>query len=352
MGPSTLDARLSVIIVSYRSEDALAATLPALERELRDGDEIVVVDNASTHDSVDAVRRLAPGATVVANAHNAGFPAGCNLGAAESRNPLLVFLNPDAVPQPGWGAAIRAPLAGGWSAWQALVTQDGGRAVNTAGNIAHFTGLGWAGQAGTPLADADLRRREVGYLSGACLAVTRDAFDAVGGFDASYFLYHEDLDLSMRLRLAGGRLGLEPDARVEHDYEFAKGDYKWELMERNRWATLVRTWPGPVLAVALPALLATEVAIWVAAAAGGWLGAKHRATRDALREFPRRRRERAAIQAQRAITPAEFARWLVGDPSSPYLGAPSRVPPLRAALRLYWRAARALLGALTRAPAR
>ena len=107
--------------------------------------------------------------------------------------------DPDAVPQPGWGAAIRAPLARGWSAWQALVTQDGGRAVNTAGNIAHFTGLGWAGQAGTPLAHADLRRREVGYLSGACLAVTRDAFDAIGGFDASYFLYHEDLDLSMRL---------------------------------------------------------------------------------------------------------------------------------------------------------
>ena len=119
---------------------------------------------------------------------------------------------------------------------------------------------------------ADLRRREVGYLSGACFAVRREAFDAVGGFDASYFLYHEDLDLSLRLRLAGGRLGVEPDARVEHDYEFVKGDYKWELMERNRWATLVRTWPGPVLAVVAPALLATELAIWLAAAAGGWLG--------------------------------------------------------------------------------
>jgi len=153
------------------------------------------------------------------------------------------------------------------------------------------------------------------------------------------------------LRLAGGRLGLEPDARVEHDYEFAKGAYKWELMERNRWATLVRTWPGSVLAVALPALLATEAAIWVAAAGGGWLAAKRRATGAAIRSLPRWRRERAAIQAQRSISPAEFARWLAGDPSSPYLGAPARIPPLRAALRLYWRAARALLG-LRRARAR
>ena len=206
------------------------------------------------------VRRLAPEATVVETGHNAGFPAGCNLGAAQARNPLLVFLNPDAVPQAGWGAAIRAPLGdgAGWAAWQALVTQEHGAAVNTAGNVVHFTGVAWAGQAGVALARADLRRREVGYLSGACFAVRRDAFDAVGGFDASYFLYHEDLDLSLRLRLAGGRLGVEPDARVEHDYEFVKGDYKWELMERNRWATLVRTWPGPVLALVAPALLATE----------------------------------------------------------------------------------------------
>src|SRR6201999_545696 len=162
-----------------------------------DGDEIVVVDNASGDESVAAARRLAPGATIVENARNAGFPGACNQGAARARNPLLVFLNPDATPQPGWGEAIRAPLRDGrgWAAWQALVTQDGGRTVNTAGNVVHFTGLSWAGQAGMPLAGADVRRREVGSLSGACLAVPRDAFDAVGGFDADYFLYCEDLDL-------------------------------------------------------------------------------------------------------------------------------------------------------------
>jgi len=334
-----------VIIVSYHSEGALAHTLPALVRELHDGDELIVVDNGSGDASVAAIRRLAPDATVVESGHNAGFPAGCNAGAARARNPLLVFLNPDAVPQAGWGEAIRAPLANGsgWAAWQALVTQEHGAAVNTAGNVVHFTGVAWAGQAGTPLERADLRRREVGYLSGACFAVRREAFEAVGGFDASYFLYHEDLDLSLRLRLAGGRLGLEPDARVEHDYEFVKGDYKWELMERNRWATLVRTWPGPVLALVAPALAATELAIWLAAATGGWAGPKRKATGDVLRALPRWRRERAAIQAQRSVTPAEFAQWLDGDLSSAYLGAAARIAPLRAAVRLYWRAARALL---------
>ena len=62
-----------------------------------------------------------------------------------------------------------------------------------------------------------------------------------------------------------------------------------------------------------------------------------------LRSLPRWRRERAAIQADRAISPAEFARWLDGDLSSAYLGAAARIAPLRAAVRLYWRAALALL---------
>ena len=65
--------------------------------------------------------------------------------------------------------------------------------------------------------------------------VRRGAWDEVGGFEPAYFMYGEDLDLSLRLRLAGWGVGMVPEARVEHDYEFAKGDYKWFHLERNRW---------------------------------------------------------------------------------------------------------------------
>ena len=152
-------------------------------------------------------------------------------------------------------------------------------------------------------------------------------------------MYHEDVDLSLRLRLAGGRLGVEPTAIVDHDYEFAKGPDKWRALERNRWATIVRCYPGRLLFVLAPALLATELALLIVAAAGGWLPQKLRGTAEALRRLPGLLRERRAIQATRAIPAGEFARWLTPDLDSPYLGRAGRLSPLRWALRAYWRAA-------------
>src|SRR6185369_1090027 len=84
---------------------------------------------------------------------NGGFAAGCNRGAEVARGELVCFLNPDAVPQPGWRDAIELPAVEerGWDAWQALVTADEGRTINTRGGVVHFTGIAWAGGAGEPL---------------------------------------------------------------------------------------------------------------------------------------------------------------------------------------------------------
>ncbi len=109
-----------------------------------------VVDNASSDGSAALARELAPGALVIETGSNGGFAAGCNRGAAAASGELLCFLNPDAVPQPGWRDAIELPAveARGWDAWQALVTSDGGSKINTRGGVVHFTGIAWAGGAG------------------------------------------------------------------------------------------------------------------------------------------------------------------------------------------------------------
>jgi GT2 family glycosyltransferase len=337
--------RLSVVVVTFNSRGVVGRTLAAVREQIGPRDELVVVDNASTDGTPDAVAELAPDAKLVRGGTNLGFAAGANAGAARASGELLVFLNPDAVLEPGFAEAIRRPLveARGWAAWMGLVTAEERSVVNTSGGVVHFTGIAWAGEAGRPAGEVDPAPREVAFVSGACLAIPRETWERAGGFPADYFMYCEDVDLSLRLRLAGERLGVEPAARVDHDYEFAKGGEKWRLLERNRWATLVRTYPTRLLVLLAPALLAAELAVVVAAARGGWLRQKLLASADGLRALPRLARERRELQAGRRATPAEFAAWLTPDLSSAYLGVLAGSRPLRTALRAYWRAVLALL---------
>lgn len=335
---------LSVLIVVWNSRAELARTLPALLPELGEGDELIVVDNGSGDGTPEAVGELAPAARLLRLGRNAGFAAACDEGAAQARGELLVVLNPDAAPRPGWGEAIRRPWVEGlgWAAWQALVAGGDGATVNSAGNPVHFTGIVWSGDHGRPLAEVG-RRREVTALSGACLAIPRRSWEEAGGFPAPFFLYHEDVDLSLRLRLAGGVLGIEPGAVVDHDYEFASGQPKWLWLERNRLAFLARTYPAGLLALLAPALLLTELALLPASLSGGWGRQKLAALGEAARWLPRLLGERRRIQATRTVSAAEFAAWLTPDLDSPFIPAAARSAPVRHALRAYWRAVRWLL---------
>ncbi|HWJ42645.1 MAG TPA: glycosyltransferase family 2 protein [Solirubrobacterales bacterium] len=335
---------LSLLIVAYDSRDDLTRTLPALLGELGDGDELIVVDNKPGDGSADLVRELDPAARIVVPGGNSGFAEGCNAGAAVASGELLVILNPDAMPQPGFGEAIRQPWVEGrgWDAWQALVADGSGERINSAGNPIHFTGIVWAGGHGRPLAEAPAAG-EVTAASGACLAIPLAGWRRAGGFPAGFFMYHEDVDLSVRLWAAGGAVGIEPGAVVAHDYEFSANADKWRWLERNRLAFLLRTYPGALLALLAPALLATELALLAVAASGGWGRQKLRANLEFLRWLPRLLRERRTVQRQRTITAGEFASRLTPDLDSDLISPLARSQSARLLLRGYWRLVRLLL---------
>jgi N-acetylglucosaminyl-diphospho-decaprenol L-rhamnosyltransferase len=339
---------MSAIVVAHNSLPALRASLPPLLGELEQDDELIVVDSGSSDRLAEEMPALAPRARLIIAPGNVGFAAGANAGVAAARGELVVLLNPDAEVRPGWARTMRAAAEGAWQGWMALVTMNGGDQINTSGGVLHFTGLGWAGQAGQPVAAAPNRAAEVAFLSGACLAMARAEWLELGGFPEHFFMYCEDVDLSLRVRLRGGRVAVLPDARVVHDYDFAKGPRKWRLLERNRWATILRTYPGPLLLLVLPALLATEAAIWAAALQGRWARMKALATLDVIVALPRLVRERHDIQATRRVDSATFAAAMTSELSSPYLGAAARSGLVTRALGLYW----ALVCSLLRASSR
>jgi len=339
-------AAIAVVVVTHDSAGHVADTLGALVPQLRDGDELIVVDNGSRDATVAAVRAAAPQAWIVEQ-DNRGFAGGAVAGAAVAAAPLLLFLNPDARPAAGCLDELRrvAEARPRWGAWQALVTMDGGATINTAGNVTHFLGMGWAGRCGRPVAEAPTEPVEVSFASGAALAVRREAWERTGGFDERYFMYCEDLDLCLRLWLAGWAVGIAPAARVEHDYDFEKGGRKWFLLERNRWWTILADYPGALLLLLAPALLAAELALLGVAARGGWLRQKLRAQGAVAAALPAMLARRREVQATREIGAATFAQRLTADLDSPYLGPLAEIAPVAAAQRAYWAVVVRLLGA-------
>jgi hypothetical protein len=311
---------LAVVVVAHNSAAQLPGLIDSLLEQLGPADELVVVDNGSS----DGTAALAAGAgervVLIESGVNLGFGAGCHAGARATGAPLLLFLNPDCRPEPGCLEALRAAAAAhpGWSAWQAAVLLPDGN-INTDGGVVHYIGIGWAGDCDKPVSAMPPDPYEVAFPSGAALVVRRAVWDELGGLEPSYFLYSEDLDLGLRLWLAGHRVGIVPGARVVHGYEFDKGAGKWFWLERNRWRTVLSVYPAALLALLAPALLAAELAVHAAAARDGWLGAKLRADAAVLAGLPGILSRRRRVQASRRISAREFASHLSASLDSPYL---------------------------------
>ena len=331
---------LSVVIVTHDSAAALPASLPPLLAELRPGDELIVCDNASADGTPGAGPRAgARTRRSSSRARTSGFAAGCNLAAARARNPLLLLLNPDNVVAPGFRDAIELPLteeprlggvagAGHRRGRRRRSTRSAASSTSPASPGRAARGrprsAAPAGPARSPSPPAPAWRS--GATSGRSSAASATA----------YFLYHEDTDLGLRLRLAGHRVGIEPRALCDHDYEFAKGSHKWRYLERNRWATMIRTYPARLLAAArCRRSLATELALLLVAASGRLAAGEARApAARCVRWLPRLLQRAARDPGGRADRRRRaFARaCLTPDLDSEYLGAAGRSPLLRALL--------------------
>jgi GT2 family glycosyltransferase len=207
-------ARVGVVVVHFGDPAPTLACLSALrdDRSLADR-EVVIVDN-----SENLAIELSAGERVVVNAGNRGYGAGANAGVA-SLSPgewdAFVILNNDVEVASGFlgaaAGAVAQPRAGA-AAGPLYLDRIGGELWFAGGSVNYL--LGTVRQARSVAAAR--QARAVGFLSGAALAISPAAWRAVGGFDTRYFLYHEDLDLCLRLRRAGFSLRFVPEMAAIH----------------------------------------------------------------------------------------------------------------------------------------
>lgn len=208
MVPQSANNRVTVVTVAYNS----MRVLPEMLASIPVGTSIVIVDNASNNCDIKEELNVRDGMQVIHNVENLGFGTACNIGAAQAQTEFLLFLNPDARLLDGSLDALVAaaddfPAA---SAFNPAITDNHNRPYFKRSSVLlqdlRKPARGWPPSS-----------REVTVLSGAALFVRRAAFEAVGGFDPKIFLYHEDDDISLRLKADCGPLYFVRDARVSHD---------------------------------------------------------------------------------------------------------------------------------------
>jgi len=244
---------ISIVIVNWNSGELLEKCVRSLQRHA-EGCEIVIVDNASTDGSLRFVSGIESDVTVLNNDENLGFAAGCNVGWKAGKGAHILFLNPDTECLPESIRCLEQTLLKDRSVWAV-----GGQLVSPSGlpqtsfNVRTFPTVGKVAAEMLFIDEiraAVGRRRpkgrndsataiDVDQPAAACLMVSGNALEYVGGFDEGFYpAWFEDVDFCRRIRDHGGRILYQPGARFLHHggyslHHMARQDFL-ECFHRNQ----------------------------------------------------------------------------------------------------------------------
>jgi GT2 family glycosyltransferase len=311
----------SIVIANYNGVRHLPVVLGAL-REQSFGDfEVILVDDASSDESVAYTEREHPEVRVLLNRTNAGFAASCNTGAAASRGRYIVLLNSDTEPDPEWLAALARTIVthpNAAAVASKLLLFDRRTVLHAAGDTLGRDGL--PRNRGVWETDNGQYDEQTAIFSacGGAAVWRRDVWQALGGFDEQFWMYLEDVDLSFRARLAGGEIVFAPHARVYHHLSATGGDVLASYyVGRNTLLMLAKNMPTALLLRNLPAILGAQLRISVDALRnlrGEAAQARLRGQLAGLRALPAVLAQRRAIQRARMVEDGELARMFDGAP--------------------------------------
>lgn len=307
---------VSLILISYNSAAHLQRCFEQLAAQTFYDFEIILVDNGSGDfealDVENIQRQLS--LRIERLPTNLGFAAANNIGVRLARGKWVALLNPDAYPDPDWLEHLTkaAETNPGFSSFASRQIQyHAPHLLDGAGDSYPCGGQAQRRFYGLSAAQYGL---EVEEVFGACAAAAlyrREDFLAVGGFDERYFSYFEDVDLSFRLRLAGGRCLYVPQAVVHHIGSASTGktsDFSYYHIHRNMVWTFFKNMPAPLLPLCLPshlwALMRTAFSVLIKQRRG----VIFKALWDAVRGLPAVLRSRGEVQSLRKVRLRELYR--------------------------------------------
>jgi GT2 family glycosyltransferase len=298
---------VAVVIVNWNGMPQLPACLLALARQEYPDLEIIVVDNGSQDGSVAFIAANYPSVRILQNHTNTGFAAACNQGIQATAAEFVALLNNDTVVHPGWISAMVARMADpgvGMCACKLLLMTHGSQMIDSLGVAVDRLGYAWGIAGGQPDAPALVPSSEqlLGPSGGAGL-YRRRMLAELGGFDADFFAYLEDVDLAWRAQWAGWRCAYAPDAIVYHLHSATSTripGLKSRLLARNRIWMVAKNYPAGALLRYLPLFIVFEIGALLYVARQRRLRSSLRGRLEALVGLP-------AMLARRRQTPRRIS---------------------------------------------
>jgi GT2 family glycosyltransferase len=299
---------VAIVIVSYNSGELLDRCLAALSEQTCKPDRILVVDNASSDPATLSLLATLDNAEVIYSDVNLGYGAAIN-SAAENLTDIdyLCSLNPDAFPEPRWLenlmiAALRNPEYGSFA--PLMLKANLPHIIDGAGDLLHISGIPWRRYHGVQLGSVDLVEEPVFSPCAGAALYNLQTFRQVGGFDESFFMYVEDIDIGFRLQLAGHPCLFVPNAVVHHIGSATTGrtsDFTVYHGHRNVEHNYFKNVPSLLLLLTLPLHLTAVLMSLAVFSTRGNMSAIWRAKRDALLSLPRYISNRATSKPKVAL---------------------------------------------------
>ncbi len=322
---------VTIILVTWNAGDHLNRCLSALSKQTWMRFEIIVIDNGSTDGSLTSLSSwdFVP-LTIRQLKTNHGFAAANNLGAHLASGKWIILLNADAYPEPDWleqliTAAEENPEFNFFSSRQ--IQYNAPHLLDGAGDEYHVSGLAWRRYYNHVQNEYGLQQEEVFGACAAAAMYRREDFLSAGGFDEDYFSYFEDVDLSFRLRLAGGRCLYVPEAVVHYVGSASTGklsDFVVYYGHRNLVWAFFKDMPGLLFWLYLPLHLAMNLFFLVSFIFKGKGRAIFKAKIDAIKGIPSVMKKRKDVQTLRKVSVKEVSHFMSKGLLDPYWASRQR----------------------------
>lgn len=288
-----MDKKIGIVLINYQDYAArfLEPCRDSLCRQSYPQElvRVYIVDNASTKETADYLKSVYPEAEILPRP-DGNYAAANNLGfkvALQDGCQYVVSANMDTEMEVDWLKELvlaldNNPQAGLAQSKVLLYPRNELEKIkpriNSYGNLIHFLGFGFT--SGYNQEDDDsgdnLYPSIKGYASGCSFIARREVLEAInvedlGYYNEEYYMYHDDLEISLKVKLAGYQIILAPRSRIFHKYEFTRSTRMIYYMERNRYLTMLIFYPKFLLVlIALPALV-MDIGMVFYAFLGGWI---------------------------------------------------------------------------------